>query len=221
MTKSTDQTADQTTVIETEATSTETTVTATETEAPQDEHVTKAGKHSAKALREAEAEAARLAAKEERLANEDDENAPKPSRRQMPSPLHQHGKKYRTAAEKIDRNQAYDLAGALKLAAETATTKFDSTVELHINLGVDPRQADQMVRATVTLPHGTGKSLRVAAYVDGKDAESAKTFLSAILKAKPSAAKGTYVKAVSATTSMGPGIKIDAAATIAAVSTKR
>jgi large subunit ribosomal protein L1 len=323
MTKSTDQTADQTTVIETEATSTETTVTATETEAPQDEHVTKAGKHSAKALREAEAEAARLAAKEERLANEDDENAPKPSRRQMPNPLHQHGKKYRTAAEKIDRNQAYDLAGALKLAAETATTKFDSTVELHINLGVDPRQADQMVRATVTLPHGTGKSLRVAAYVDGKDAESAKTagadivgtaellkdieagklefdlliatpagmatlgkvakilgprglmpnpkagtvttdvakavteakagkvefridkqaivhqaigkvsfkheqlldnanaFLSAILKAKPSAAKGTYVKAVSATTSMGPGIKIDAAATIAAVSTKR
>ena len=194
---------------------------------------------------------------------------------------------------------------------------------MHVNLGVDPRQADQMVRATVTLPHGTGKTLRVAAYVDGKDAEAAKNagadiagttellkdiesgklnfdlliappagmttlgkvakilgprglmpnpkagtvttdvagavkdakagkvefridkqaivhqavgkvsfkpeqlldnanaFLGAILKAKPSAAKGTYIKAVTATTSMGPGVKIDTATTIATLSTKK
>ncbi|HUD11753.1 MAG TPA: 50S ribosomal protein L1, partial [Candidatus Saccharimonadia bacterium] len=196
-------------------------------------------------------------------------------------------------------------------------------VELHVNLGVDPRQADQMVRANVVLPHGTGKNLRVAVYADGKAAEDAKaagadtvgsadllakiekgqldfdllvstpagmaalgkvakvlgprglmpnpksgtvtqdvatavkeakggkvefridkqailhqvigkvsfshehlqenatTFLSAVLKAKPSSAKGTYVRALSATTSMGPGIKLDSAATISAVSTRK
>jgi large subunit ribosomal protein L1 len=285
-----------------------------------EEHVTKAGKHSAKALREAEEEAKRLEAKESRAENEDE---PKPRVRQMPNPLHQHGKKYRKAAELIDKEKAYNLDEALALAKQTATTKFDASVELHINLGVDPRQADQMVRSTVVLPHGTGKTIRIAVYADGKQAEdakaagadivgtsdlieqiqagklnfdmliatpaamatlgkvakilgprglmpnpksgtvtpdvakavkeakagkvefridkqaivhqaigkasftpeqlldNAKTFLSAILKAKPAAAKGTYVKALHASTSMGPGIKLDQAATISAISTSK
>jgi large subunit ribosomal protein L1 len=284
----------------------------------------KAGKHSAKAIREAEEEEARQLAKVEHKAQEEVEDAtPKVRVRQLPNPLHQHGKKYREAAGLVEKGKAYTLDEALELARKTATTKFDGSVELHINLGVDPRQADQMVRSTVVLPHGTGKTIRIAVFAEGKAADDAKaagadlvgttdlmasiekgkldfdmliatpdkmaglgkvakilgprglmpnpksgtvtpdpakavteakagkvefridkqaivhqsigkvsfspenlrtnatTLLSAILKAKPSSAKGTYVKAISATTSMGPGIKVDSAATIQAVSTSR
>jgi large subunit ribosomal protein L1 len=288
-----------------------------------DTKVAKAGRRSAKAVREAEAEEARQKAKEERSEHDTDEDAPKPPKRQLPNPLHQHGKKYREAAKLVDRTKVYALNEALDLAQKTATTKFDSAVELHVNLGVDPRQADQMVRANVVLPHGTGKTIRVAVFADGKAADDAQAagadlvgtdklladiekgkldfdmlvatpdkmavlgrvakvlgprglmpnpksgtvtpdvakavkeakagkvefridkqailhqaigkvsfspeqlqanataFLSAVLKAKPAAAKGTYVKAISATSSMGPGIKVDAPATISAISTGR
>jgi large subunit ribosomal protein L1 len=293
--------------------------------APEAEQATaKAGKRSAKAVREAEAEEARLEAKEHRAETQAEAAGalPKP-KRQMPNPLHQHGKKYRQAAEQIDREKRYSLDEALELTKKSATTKFDSTVELHVNLGVDPRQADQAVRATVVLPHGTGKQVRIAVFADGKNAEAAKaagadrvgkddlladiekgkldfdmlvatpadmatlgkvakvlgprglmpnpksgtvtpdpaaavkelragkvefridkqailhqsigkvsfsdanlqanarTFLQAVLKAKPSAAKGTYVKAIAATTSMGPSIRIDAPATLSALSTAK
>jgi large subunit ribosomal protein L1 len=288
-----------------------------------DTKVAKAGRRSAKAVREAEAEEARQKAKEERGEHDTDEDAPKPPKRQLPNPLHQHGKKYREAAKLVDRTKVYALNEALDLTQKTATTKFDSAVELHVNLGVDPRQADQMVRANVVLPHGTGKTIRVAVFADGKAADDAQAagadlvgtdklladiekgkldfdmlvatpdkmavlgrvakvlgprglmpnpksgtvtpdvakavkeakagkvefridkqailhqaigkvsfspeqlqanataFLSAVLKAKPAAAKGTYVKAISATSSMGPGIKVDAPATISAISTGR
>ena len=284
--------------------------------------VKKAGKRSAKAIREAEAEEARLEAKEER-AEAEASDEPRVVTRSVPNPLHMHGKKYREAAKLVDATTYYSLDEAIELVAKTSTTKFDSSVELHVNLGVDPRQADQMVRATVVLPHGTGKSLKVAVFADGKAAEEAKaagadivatvdlmadieagklnfdllistpdkmaalgkvarilgprglmpnpksgtvtanpgkaveeakagkveyridkqaivhqaigkvsfkpaalrdnatTFLSSILKAKPSASKGTYVKAISITSSMGPGIKLDSAATIAAISGKK
>ncbi len=284
----------------------------------------KAGKRSSKAVREIEEEEARQAAKEERAAIEETaESGPKPPRRIMPNPMHQHGKKYREALKLVDRTKLHGLDEALELAAKTATTKFDSSVEIHVNLGVDPRQADQMVRASVVLPHGTGKTLRVAVFADGKAAEDAKTagadligtdklladieagklafdiliatpdkmatlgkvakilgprglmpnpksgtvtpdtakavkeakagkiefridkqgilhqavgkvsfkpenlrdnaaaFLNAVLKAKPNSTKGTYVKAVTVTTSMGPGIKVDAAATTSELSTKK
>ena len=281
---------------------------------------TKAGKRSAKALREAEAEEGRLEAKAERAEHDDE---PKPVRRSEPNPKNLHGKKFRAAMEKVDVNKAYELTAALELAKETATTKFDSSVQLHANLGVDPRQADQMVRATVSLPHGTGKTIRVAVFADGKAADDAKAagadivgtdklladieagkldfdmliatpdkmatlgrvakvlgprglmpnpksgtvtpdpakalgdvkggkvefridkqaivhqvigrvsfttaqlqenaeaFLGAILKAKPAAAKGTYVKALALSTAMGPGIKLDAAAVTAAQSSRK
>ena len=86
------------------------------------------------------------------------------------------GKKYRAALEKVDRNQRYLLEDSLQLAKETARAKFDETIELAIRLGVDPRQADQNIRGTVTLPHGMGKSVRVLAFAKGdkeKEAEEA------------------------------------------------
>jgi large subunit ribosomal protein L1 len=221
------------------------------------------------------------------------------------------GKSYKTVLAKVDRNQRYLLEDSLRLVKETARAKFDETVEMAIRLGVDPRQADQNVRGTVTLPHGMGKQVRVLAFAKGdkeKEAqeagaeyvgsddlikkisdgwldfdkavatpdmmaavgrigkvlgprglmpnprtgtvtvdigkavkeikagklefrvdkagiihvplgkasfgaeqliENAKAILMSILRAKPSSAKGNYVKGVTVATTMGPGIKID------------
>ena len=222
------------------------------------------------------------------------------------------GKRLSGAYESIDREKDYTLADAVKIIKDTAAkTKFDETVEVAINLGVDPRHADQMVRGTVSLPHGTGKSVRVVVFAKddkAKEAEEAgadlvgaeelaqkiqggeidferciatpdmmavvgrlgkvlgpkglmpnpklgtvtpdvagavkaakagqiefwvekqgiihagvgkasfseealaeniSTFVSAIAKAKPSGAKGTYMKKVSLSSTMGPGLKLD------------
>ncbi|HUC20567.1 MAG TPA: 50S ribosomal protein L1 [Candidatus Polarisedimenticolaceae bacterium] len=280
-------------------------------------HLTKAGKHSAKAKREAEEEAARKAAIGTKPAEKLKPPAPKRN------PLKHHGKAYRAAAAKVDRTKQYELTEALALVKDTATTKFDSSIELHLNLGVDPRQADQMVRSTVVLPAGTGKSLRIAVVASSdKHAEAKKaganligdtdliakiekgkldfdvliatpdmmaslgkaakilgprglmpnpksgtvtpnvaqaieqakagkiefridkqaivhmlvgkasfdadkllgnatTAIDAVMKAKPAAAKGTYVQAMTLTSSMGPGIKLDVQAAIAAANPKR
>jgi large subunit ribosomal protein L1 len=85
-----------------------------------------------------------------------------------------HGKKYREAFEKIERSQFYSPVDALKLAKETSYTTFDSTVELHIRLGVDPRHADQQVRDVVVLPHGLGKTVRVLVFAQGDGASIAR-----------------------------------------------
>jgi large subunit ribosomal protein L1 len=85
-----------------------------------------------------------------------------------------HGKKYRAALEKIELNKFYTLDEASKLLKETSITKFDGTVEIHMNLGIDPAQADQMIRATVSLPHGTGKKVRVVAFVSDDLVKAAK-----------------------------------------------
>jgi large subunit ribosomal protein L1 len=77
------------------------------------------------------------------------------------------GKSYRAALAKVDRNQRYLLEDTLRLVKETARAKFDETVEMAVRLGVDPRQADQNVRGTVTLPHGMGKAVRVLAFAKG------------------------------------------------------
>ena len=82
-------------------------------------------------------------------------------------------KNYRKAAEKIDRSQVYAPLEAVRLAKESATTTFDQTVEVVFRLGVDPRKADQMVRGTVSLPHGTGKSARVLVFAVGDRAAQA------------------------------------------------
>jgi len=82
-------------------------------------------------------------------------------------------KAYRAAAEKIDRDALYAPLEAVRLAKETATVKYDATVEVAFRLGVDPRKADQMVRGTVNLPHGTGKTARVIVFANGAKAEEA------------------------------------------------
>lgn len=79
-----------------------------------------------------------------------------------------HGKKYMAASAKVTEGQAYTPAEAVALAKETSTTKFDSTVEVHLRMGLDPRQADQMVRDVVVLPHGLGKTVRVLVFAQGE-----------------------------------------------------
>src|SRR4051812_28389995 len=82
-------------------------------------------------------------------------------------------KAYRAAAEKVDADKLYGPGEAVRLAKETSTTKYDATVEVALRLGVDPRKADQMVRGTVNLPHGTGKTARVLVFATGDRAAQA------------------------------------------------
>ena len=84
-----------------------------------------------------------------------------------------HGKKYLEAAKLVDRDAALRPDEAAQLAKDTTTVEFDATVEAHLRLGVDPRHADQMVRGTVVLPHGTGKVVRVAVFAQGDKAQEA------------------------------------------------
>lgn len=279
-------------------------------EETEEETFTKAGKHSKKAVTEAEEEEARKA-KAAEAKDAEPVKVEKVAVVHVPNMKKRFGKSYVESLAKVDRNNRYDLAEGLKLAKETSTVKFDASLELHFNLGVDPRQADQMVRASVVLPHGTGKSIRIAVVADeagvaaakkagadlaggeeliakiakgemnfdkliatpammpalGKLAkvlgpkglmpnpksgsvtadvatavseakagkvefridkqaivhqvigkvsftdkqllENAKEIVNAVMKAKPSAAKGTYVKAISVASSMGPGVKLD------------
>ena len=85
-----------------------------------------------------------------------------------------HGKKYRAAAEKVDKDTFYAPSDAMKLAVETSTTNFDSTMEVHVRMGLDPRKADQQVRDTVNLPHGLGKNIRVLVFAAGEGATIAR-----------------------------------------------
>ncbi len=84
-----------------------------------------------------------------------------------------HGKKYLEAAKLVDRDRIYTPQEAAALAKETSFVGFDATLEAHLRLGVDPRHADQMVRGTVVLPHGTGKVVRVAVFAQGDKAQEA------------------------------------------------
>src|SRR3979490_2267226 len=84
------------------------------------------------------------------------------------------GKRLKKAREGVNREKLYPLADAIKMVKERAPPKLDETVEFGINLGVDPRHADQMVRGVVTLPNGTGRTLRVGVFARGAKAEEAK-----------------------------------------------
>jgi large subunit ribosomal protein L1 len=203
------------------------------------------------------------------------------------------GKKYQKAAAKLDRTKRYSLADACKLLPETKVAKFDESVDIAVRLGVDPKHADQMVRGAVVLPHGTGKTLRVAVIAKGdkaKDAQeagatpdmmglvgrlgrvlgpkglmpnpkvgtvtndvakavrelkagrvefrvekagvvharigkasfggdkllaNARVMVETLMKLKPASAKGTYMRSVTLSTTMGPGIKVDTAPIVA------
>ena len=84
-----------------------------------------------------------------------------------------HGKNYRAAAEKVSRDQFYTPLQAANLVKELATAKFDETVEVHFRLGIDTRKADQNIRGSISLPHGTGKTVRVAVFAEGEKAREA------------------------------------------------
>jgi large subunit ribosomal protein L1 len=138
----------------------------------------KAGKRSEKALAEAEAKII----KEERKATGDTspqspeaeshvKKGPKPITRPR---IERRGKNYRKVAELIDKTTIYSLSDALETIVKTNPSKFDASVEVHVRLGVDPRQADQNIRATVTLPNGTGKTVRVAVFAPESDHAAAK-----------------------------------------------
>lgn len=83
-------------------------------------------------------------------------------------------KRYRQAMEMFDKHQKYELDDAIKILKNFPTTKFDQTIELHFNLGVDPRKADQQIRNSLVLPNGTGQEVRVLVFAEGEKAEEAK-----------------------------------------------
>lgn len=131
----------------------------------------KAGKRSVKALEAAEEKAAKEARKaesQESAAEALAESKPKQPVKPARSKLERRGKKFRESAKLIEKDKAYGITEAVELALKTNPAKFDATVELHINLGVDPRQADQNIRDNLVLPAGSGKKIRVAVFDDAK-----------------------------------------------------
>jgi len=152
-----------------------------------DQEVTtaKSGKRSAKGQAEAEAKAEKTERQQHRAEEKAEEAAAeKPKQPVTPtrSRLERRGKSYRKSAELIEAGKVYGLKEALELATKTSSTKFDASVELHVNLGVDPRQADQNIRTSLVLPQGTGKTIRVAVFSDDKVDGADLTGLEAITK---------------------------------------
>jgi large subunit ribosomal protein L1 len=145
-------------------------------EAPAEEKFAKSGKKSKKHIEEVKAEEERQAKKAERKEQEAEaEKKPKGAKPVTRPLIERRGKKYQENAKKVEKGKIYKLEEAIKLAIETNPTKFDATVEAHVRLGVDPRQADQNIRTTVVLPNGNGKTVRVAVFAPLDDAKKAKT----------------------------------------------
>lgn len=127
----------------------------------------KAGKRSAKGQEEAESKAEKIEAQHNR-AEEKAEEAEKPKQHAKParSRLERQGKKFQASAKLVQADKAYGLSEAIALAVKTSPVKFDATLEIHVNLSVDPRHADQNIRDNLVLPAGTGKTIRVAVFAD-------------------------------------------------------
>jgi len=146
----------------------------TPAEAPVEETFAKSGKRSKKVVEE-------VAAEFERKSKVADQKAAEESGAQKPAgakpvarpKIERRGKNYRNAAKDLDLTKVYPVSEALELAIKSSFVKFDASVEVHANLNVDPRQADQNIRATVSLPHGTGRKIVVAAFVPDDQAKDA------------------------------------------------
>jgi large subunit ribosomal protein L1 len=146
--------------------------------AVEEKKAAKAGKRSEKSLREAEEQAEKEARKEagDTSAQSDDgevrsTKGPRPTVRPRSE---RRGKNYRKVAGLVEKEKVYGVAEALELATKTNPAKFDASVEVHVRLGVDPRQADQNIRTTVSLPNGTGKTVRVAVFAPEAEHAGAK-----------------------------------------------
>ena len=137
------------------------------------EQFAKSGKKSKKHIEEVKAEEERQARKAENKALAEAADKPKGAAPVTRPKIERRGKKYQAAAKKIEAGKLYTLKEALALAPETCPCNFDSTVEAHVRLGVDSRQADQNIRATVVLPHGNGKTVRVAVFAPLDEAKKA------------------------------------------------
>ena len=137
--------------------------------------VAKAGRRSKKGLEETKEKIEKV---EKQKADDSREIKPetKPKLKQKPpkSRLERRGKKYKDSAKKIESGKSYSFAEAAELVCETSTTKFDSSVELHVRLNVDPKQADQNIRDSVVLPAGTGKTAKIAVFGDDENVAKAK-----------------------------------------------
>lgn len=149
----------------------------TSEESVKDVKFAKAGKRSEKAVKEVVEEIAKEERKEkgDTSAQSDEASAkkgPKPITRPL---IERRGKSYRNVAKLVNKTTIYSLAEALELATKTNPSKFDASVEVHVKLGVDPRQADQNIRTTVSLPNGTGKKVRVAVFAPETDFAAAKS----------------------------------------------
>ncbi len=146
---------------------------ATETK---EETFAKSGKKSKKHIEEVKAEEERQARKAEK-AEKDAEAAKKPKGEapKVRPLIERRGKKYQAAHKEIDRTKTYSLKDAVALAIKTSPVKFDATLEAHVRLGVDPRQADQNIRTTIVLPNGNGKTVRVAVFAPLDEAKKAKS----------------------------------------------
>lgn len=140
----------------------------------------KSGKRSVKAIKEVVEEIAKEERKEkgdttpqsaDAEAHTGAKKGPKPVTRPL---IERRGKNYRKVATLVEKSKIYSLADAMELVVKTNPSKFDASVEIHVRLGVDPRQADQNIRATVSLPNGTGKTVRVAVFVPETEFAAAK-----------------------------------------------
>ena len=124
----------------------------------------KSGKKSKKHIEEVKAEEERQARKAERAATEATAEKTKGATPVTRPRIERRGKKYQEAAKLVEKNKLYTLKDAIDLAIKTNPAKFDASLEAHVRLGVDPRQADQNIRTTIVLPNGNGKSVRVAVF---------------------------------------------------------
>lgn len=137
------------------------------------EKVAKAGKRSTKAIKESEEKAVKEARKTQPAESTPTVIA-KTQQKPTRTRLERRSKAYKKLAEQINKDTEYSLKQALDVATKTSSVKFDATVELHINLNVDPRQADQNIRGSIVLPSGTGKTSKITVIADVDDAKKAK-----------------------------------------------
>ena len=161
-------------IVDAETPAVEVTETAVAEEVTEDkaEKVAKAGKRSAKAIAETEAKEEKEARKvsgDTSSADGEEASMPKGPKPVARPRIERRGKKYQEAAKLVEKDTLYPLTAAVELASKTSPSKFDASVEVHVRLNVDPRQADQNIRTTVSLPNGTGKTIRVAVFAPESD----------------------------------------------------
>ena len=144
---------------------------------PVEKTVAKSGKRSTKGIKEAEEKQAKEDRKTSKVSDEEKTETVKKGPKPVTRPLiERRSKKYQELSKLIDKSKFYNISEAVELATKTSPSKFDASVEIHVRLNVDPRHADQNIRSTVSLPHGSGKTIRVAVFApetDHKDAKSA------------------------------------------------